>query len=78
VRNYYQEHKKQYDAQMLKVEASKHQSGVFQGPAFLFGGRNVPQFSELLASLPGRDAVDKLVTRYFNDYDPTIRMLRLC
>ena len=33
----------------------------------------MPQYSELLASLPGRDAVDKLVARYFNDYDPTIR-----
>ena len=43
----------------------------FTGPAFLLGGKNVPQISELLASLPGRDAVDKMVQRYFNDFDPT-------
>lgn len=69
------EHKKQCDDQHRKVEASKSQGGCYNGPAFLFGGRNIPQFSELLANLPGRDAVDKLVTRYFNDYDPAIHIL---
>ena len=63
---------------MRKVEASKKQAGTqYTGPACLFGGRKTPQFGELLASLPGRDAVDKMVNRYFNDYDPTIRKLRV-
>lgn len=74
VKNYFSEHKKQYEEAMRKVEASKKQSGTqYTGPAFLLGGRNTPQLSELLASLPGRDAVDKMVNRYFNDYDPAIR-----
>ncbi|MCJ1474311.1 hypothetical protein MMC13_002969 [Lambiella insularis] len=74
VRNYFTEHKKQFEDQWRKVEAHKNLSGVYTGPAFLFGGRSVPPLSELLASLPGKDAVDKMVTRYFNDYDATIHI----
>ena len=73
VRNYFTEHKKKYDDQMVKVEASKQSIGLSRGPAFLFGGGEIPQQSELLSRLPHRDAVDKLVVRYFNDYDPAIR-----
>ena len=59
---------------MRKVEASRKQAGMqYTGPAFLLCGKNVPQLSELLGSLPGRDAVDKMVQRYFNDYDPGTR-----
>ena len=75
VRNYFAEHKKQYEDQAVKVNATKYPAGVYNGPAFLFGGRSVPQLPELLTSLPGRDAVDKMVARYFNDYDPAIREL---
>ena len=75
VRNYFTEHKKQYDEQLVKVEASRKRDGFAQGPAFLFGGRHVPQFSELLTSLPPREVVDKLVSRYWNEYDPAIHIL---
>ncbi|MCJ1434706.1 hypothetical protein MMC27_004075 [Xylographa pallens] len=75
VRNYFTEHKKQYEEQAVKVNATKYPAGVYNGPAFLFGGRSVPQLPELLTSLPGRDAVDKMVARYFNDYDPAIHIL---
>lgn len=61
---------------MKRVEASKRQAGMqYTGPAFLLGGKNVPSLSDLLASLPGRDAVDKMVQRYFNEYDPSTRKL---
>ena len=49
----------------------------YTGPAFLFGGRHQPVFGDLLASLPGKDAVDKMVQRYFNDYDPSTRGFNL-
>ena len=57
----------------MKVEASKQSIGLSRGPAFLFGGGEIPKQPELLARLPSREAVDKLVVRYFNDYDPAIR-----
>jgi hypothetical protein len=78
VKNYFSDHKKQYEDAMRKVEASRKQAGIqYTGPAFLIGCRNKPEFSELLASLPGRDAVDKLVQRYFNDYDPATHILHI-
>ena len=75
VRNYFIEHKKKYTDQLEKVEAIKKSNGFAQGPAFLFGGRNLPQLSELLEALPPKDTVDKLISRYFNDYDPAIHIL---
>ena len=47
----------------------------YTGPAFLLCGKNIAQLSELIASLPGKDAVDRMVQRYFNDYDPATRKL---
>jgi hypothetical protein len=75
VRNYYQEHKKQYEEQARKVEENKRERGfgLYHGPAFFFGGRNVPDINELLSALPGRDAVDKMAARFFNDYDIGLR-----
>ena len=76
VKNYWSDHHKQYEDAMRKVEASKKQAGMqYTGPAFLLGAKNKPQLTDLLASLPGRDAVDKLVQRFFNDYDPSLRRL---
>ena len=75
VRNYWTEHKKQHEEQWVKVEALKKRDGISQGPAFLFGGRHVPPYSELLAALPPRQVVDKLVSRYWNEYDPAIHIL---
>lgn len=57
-----------------KVEASQKRAGTqYTGPAFILGGGNTPLLSDLLSSLPGKDAVDKLVGRYFNDFDPATR-----
>ena len=74
VRNYFVEHKKAYEDQVTKIETAKQQNGSsHNGPAFLFGARNLPRLPELIAALPGRDAVDKMVTRFFNDDDPAMR-----
>ena len=73
MRNYFAEHKKQYNEQIVKVEAIKANNGFAQGPAFIFGGRSVPKHSDLLAAIPRKEAMDKIVARYFNDYDPAIR-----
>lgn len=59
---------------MRKVQESKTREGAVQGPTFLFGGAKIPEYTELLASLPKRSIADKLVARYFNSYDPAVRM----
>ncbi|KAI4144699.1 MAG: hypothetical protein L6R39_004069 [Caloplaca ligustica] len=73
VKNYFAEHKKQLEEQAQKVQASKTEEAFPQGPTFLFGGVNPPEFPDLLASLPKRVITDKLIARYFSSYDPAIR-----
>lgn len=73
VKNYFAEHKKQIDEQAQKVQASKTEEAFPQGPTFLFGGVNPPEFPELLNSLPQKVITDKVIARYFNSYDPAIR-----
>ena len=73
VKNWFAEHKKQYDDQALKVEASKHSDDFIKGPTFLFGGSKLPEYSDILASVPGRLITDKIIARYWNSYDPSIR-----
>ncbi|KAL8698708.1 MAG: hypothetical protein Q9201_006425 [Fulgogasparrea decipioides] len=73
VKNFFAEHKKQLDEQAQRVQASKTEESFPQGPTFLFDGTNAPEFPELLNSLPKRIITDKLVARFFNTFDPTIR-----
>jgi len=75
VRNWVTEHKKQYEEQVEKVNANRRGFGEPNkpSPAFILNGGHVVPFHELLNTLPGRDAVNKLVARYFNEYDPAIR-----
>ena len=73
VKNYFVEHQKQLDDQMRKVQESKTREESVQGPSFFFGSTQTPDYPELLASLPKRSVTDKLVDRYFNSYDPSIR-----
>ena len=76
VKNYFSEHKKQWDDQMLKVQEAKNRvDSAPQGPTFLFGGSQPPPYSELLAQLPKRTVTDKLISRYFNSYDPAVHIL---
>ncbi|KAL8712389.1 MAG: hypothetical protein Q9220_003237 [cf. Caloplaca sp. 1 TL-2023] len=73
VKNYFAEHKKQLEDQAQKVQASKTEENFPEGPTFLFGGVHPPEFSELLNSIPKKVITDKLVARYFNSFDPSIR-----
>ncbi|KAL8632097.1 hypothetical protein Q9189_002121 [Teloschistes chrysophthalmus] len=75
VKNYFAEHRKQLDEQAQKVQALKIEENFPQGPTLLFGGMNPPEFSDLLSSLPKRIITDKLITRYFNSFDPAIHIL---
>lgn len=58
---------------MQKVQESKVREQSLHGTSFLFGVVPVPEYSELLASLPKRSLIDKLVSRYFSSYDLAIR-----
>ena len=76
VKIYFADHKKQYDDQLVKVtEAKARVDAAPQGPTFLFGGSKPPPYSELLAQMPKRSVTDKLVSRYFNSYDPAVHIL---
>ena len=61
---------------MIKVNQMKQiNDSAPQGPTSLFGGARPPPFSELLAQLPKRSVTDRLVSRYFNSYDPAVHIL---
>ena len=61
---------------MAKVQQAKARMDfTVPGPIFLFGGARVPEFQEVLAQMPKRTVTDKLVTRYFNSYDPAVHIL---
>ena len=76
VKNYFAEHKKQLEDQVVKVQAAKaRMDSTETGPMFLFGGGKVPEYSEILAQMPKRTVTDKLITRYFNSYDPAVHIL---
>ena len=76
VKNYFSQHKKEYEEQVIKVQEAKSRiDAAPQGPTFLFGGAKPPPYSELLAQMPKRSVTDKLVSRYFNSYDPAVHIL---
>lgn len=76
MKNYFQEHKKQYEEQNNKVQQAKAKmDSTIQGPMFLFGGTKPPDFMTLLNQMPKRTVADKLITRYFNAYDPAVHIL---
>lgn len=61
---------------MVKVQRTKiNTDATPQGPMFLFGGTQPPEYAELLAQVPKRTLTDKLVARYFNSYDPAVHIL---
>jgi Fungal specific transcription factor domain len=76
VKNFWNEHKKQYDDQIKRVEASRKQSGRVPSavPVFMLGSKGRP-LHDLMVNLPGKDVVDRLVGQYFNDYDPATHIL---
>lgn len=77
VRNYFVAHKKEYEAQMEKVEQARKSMGtdVGAGPALLFGSTIPPSRAEILAQVPSRYMSDILIGRYFNTFDPATHIL---
>lgn len=76
MKNFFAEHKTQFEDQAVKVQQTKSRLDVAaQGPIFLFGGSKPPPYEELLAQLPKRSVTDRLVSRYFNSYDPAVHIL---
>ena len=77
LKNYFTEHEKQIKEQWAKIETTQKRNDAALGnQVSLLGGSGGPTFEQLLAKRPKRDVADKLVGRYFNSYDPAVRMFR--
>ena len=76
VKNYFAEHKREYEAQIEKVARTTNQAPAnAPGPALLFGSTNPPGRNEIMSQMPSRYLTDILVGRYFNTFDPAIHIL---
>ncbi|KAI9694440.1 MAG: hypothetical protein M1822_000056 [Bathelium mastoideum] len=69
VKNYFNEHHKQYQEQYHKVHA-KTAGEDKAGTAFLLRAERPADRKELATSFPSKSDADRLVARYFNIYDP--------
>jgi hypothetical protein len=74
VKNYFSNHKKEIEKNYEKIKQSKPDTAR-DGPAFLFSAHTAATDTDLRAEVPSKSAVDKLVTRYFNSYDPAVHIL---
>jgi len=74
VKNYFNEHKKQYEEQLKRYQAMYSDDSNI-GTAFLFGSQKPLTQPELLARFPPKATADILVSRYFNTYDPGIHII---
>jgi hypothetical protein len=74
VRNYFSEHKKQFEEQAEKVKAARPVTDV-PGSTLLFGVMKPLSRSEIMATLPSKYTTDLLIARYFNSYDPATHIL---
>ena len=75
LKTYFSEHEKQLKEQWTKIEMTQKRNDAALGNHIsLFGGYGGPTFEQLLAKRPNRSVADKLVGRYFNSYDPAVRM----
>ncbi|TVY82476.1 Fusarisetin A cluster transcription factor fsa6 [Lachnellula suecica] len=74
VKNYFTAHKKDLEKNYEKIRQSKPSTSI-DGPAFLFSAHGPVTDVELRGEVPTKSAVDKLVTRYFNSYDPAVHIL---
>ncbi|KAH0556079.1 hypothetical protein GP486_005985 [Trichoglossum hirsutum] len=75
VRTFWAAHKKQFEEQMMKVKAADDEQRSSKPSSFLFGAGCRVNKSELMAAIPSKAAVDKLIVRYFNSLDPVIRII---
>ncbi|KAH9873978.1 hypothetical protein IAQ61_004605 [Plenodomus lingam] len=74
VKNYFAEHKKQYEEQLKRYKAT-HSTERPPGTSFLMGARNSSSKAELLSRFPPKPTADILVSRFFNTYDPAIHII---
>ena len=75
LKNYFTEHEKQLKEQWAKIETTQKRNDAALGTQVsLLGGYGGPTFEQLLAKRPKREVADKLIGRYFNSYDPAVRM----
>ena len=74
MKTYWESHKKELEQNYEKIKQSKP-STASDGPAYLFSSHSPATDLELLAEVPAKSAVNKLVTRYFNSYDPAVQIL---
>lgn len=72
VRNFFTEHKKQFEEHAAKVNAANPQCDV-PGSTLLFGVMKPLSRGEIMTSLPSKYTTDLLIARYFNHYDPVTR-----
>ncbi|KAL5116251.1 hypothetical protein ACEQ8H_005809 [Pleosporales sp. CAS-2024a] len=74
VKNYFNEHKKQYDEQLKRYKANRSDENP-PGTMFLYGPRKVTTKAEILSQFPPKPTADILVSRFFNTYDPGIHII---
>ena len=70
VKNYFTDHKKQMEEQYKKWSANRSEDAP--GSAYLFGNRS-GEADEVRAAFPQKHICDKLITLYFNGFDPALR-----
>ncbi|EEQ34777.1 hypothetical protein McanCB56680_000134 [Microsporum canis] len=74
VKQFWASHKKQYEEQVLKVQAAK-QTQDLKGSALIFGAMSLPTEAEIMASFPSRYTADMLLRRFFSTLDPSITLV---
>ncbi|USP76860.1 hypothetical protein yc1106_04134 [Curvularia clavata] len=74
VKNYFAEHKKQYDDQLKRYRAT-HVEDRPPGTSFLMGGQKPSSKADVLSRFPPKPTADLLVSRFFNTYDPGIHII---
>jgi hypothetical protein len=71
VKQYFSSHKKELEKNFEKIRDSRP-NGEVDGLTFLFSHNAPATDSELRSEVPSKSSVDKLVTRFFNSYDPAV------
>lgn len=74
VKNYFAEHKKQYDEQLKRFKTTLGEERP-PGTAFFGGGIKRPSRAEIMSQFPAKPTADILVSRFFNTYDPGIHII---
>lgn len=74
VKNYFAEHKKQFEDQLKRYKATRSTERP-PGTSFLMGAQKPISKSEILSRFPPKSTADELVSRFFNTYGPGIHIV---